>query len=78
MNAEQKFAFAAELIDSVKFEILGRIDDMPEDWDGIELRRYIADKFEESVGVLARGRVRSSGNSNRLRAYHNEVLVRNL
>lgn len=78
MTPIQKRAFVDELINNVHSAIVDKIDDMPEEWDGIELRRYIADKFEESTIILRLGRVRSRGHSRRLRDYRNEVLVRNL
>lgn len=42
---------------------------MPDEWDGEELRRYLADRFEHECNLLARGQVRSSGSSKRLAAY---------
>ena len=49
--------------------VLANVDKMPEEWDGIELREYVADKFTES---------KAAPSERRFRDYRNEVLVRNL
>ena len=77
-SKEAKIAFIEQLTTGVTMNIVANIDKIPEHWDGIELRRYIADKFEESTMVLQRGTVRSNGYSKRLKAYHNDVIVNNL
>ena len=79
MTQEEKITFVRELIDNVRDEIIAKVPNMPDEWDGHELRRFIADRFEEAnMGLLARGQVRSRGNSKRLKAYRNEVIVNNL
>ena len=79
MTPKDKRFFIRDLIGNVCNDILAKVDDMPDEWDGHELRRYIADRFEQaSIGVLGRGRVRSSGATKRMRDYRNTVLERNL
>ncbi|WP_024516990.1 hypothetical protein [Bradyrhizobium sp. Tv2a-2] len=79
MDAPTKIQFVNDLTTAIVEEIIENIPRMPEDWDGHELRRYIADKFEEKTGgSLGRGVVRSGGNSKRMAAYRNDVIVRNL
>jgi hypothetical protein len=79
MDQARKIEFVASLTESIVKEILSNIPLMPEQWDGHELRRYIADKFEEKTGgSLARGVVRQNSTTKRLAAYRNEVIVRNL
>src|ERR1700747_1691531 len=41
--------FVADLIDNVRTEILNKLAryEVPESWGGIELRKYIADKFRQ-------------------------------
>jgi hypothetical protein len=70
MTRAEKAVFVDELVESVKQDVLMKFSQMPEEWDGIELRQYLADVFARSAHW---------GNSKmRLRAYRNEVLVRNL
>jgi len=79
MTKEEKLQFIGELTASVKASIIDKVDDMPEEWDGIELRRYIADKFEEQVFSEFRSdRVGGLNRARRLHAYRNECLTRNL
>lgn len=68
LNAEQKREFINDLIESVKETILGNVPNMPEDWDGNELRRYIADKFSTYTNM----------GSARLRAYRKTILISDL
>ena len=50
MNAKEKERFITDLCDSVKHELISKIDRMPENWDGYELRELLQDKFEaESI-----------------------------
>ncbi len=74
MTLNQKREFILELIDSVRSDIHADAAKVPENWDGHELRRWIADRFERSanMGTVMRPR------SRRLRDYKNEILVRNL
>ena len=71
MNEQDKINFVNGLIHNVrKDSILTNIDKMPENWDGIELRQYIADKFADvCIGHMSKGRKRE---------YNNIVLVNNL
>ena len=49
MTKAGKQKFIAELIGNVKKELIANVPKMPEEWDGIELRQYIADKFARCV-----------------------------
>ncbi len=71
MDAEHKAILANELIDRVKADILEAIPQMPEEWDGHEIRQYIAEVFTRNVFP-------SVMNGKRLKDYRNEVVVRNL
>src|SRR3990167_1436659 len=48
-RSEQK-KFVRELCFNVMHSIL--VKKLPEEWDGHELRRYIADKFDECAGTV--------------------------
>ena len=78
MTAEDKRRFIGELIDAVTITILARVDQMPEEWDGIELRRYIADTFMEQTMHFQPGRIRSGGHQPRFKAYRDAIIARNL
>lgn len=52
MNKQEKKEFIENLIEDVKTEILTKINQIPEDWNGVELRMYIADKFIKQSTVL--------------------------
>lgn len=71
MTRADQFTFVNELVNRVQSELLLNIERIPEEWDGHELRQWIADKFQESAYTLQRDKPR-------YRAYRNEVLVRNL
>ena len=49
MDVPNKLRVISELFENVKDSVLRRVKDMPEEWDGIELRWYIAEKFAEEV-----------------------------
>ncbi len=78
MTEAQKETFVRELISNVQADILRRIPEMPDEWDGHELRRYIADKFDESAITVGRKGPYGRDYVARTRAYRNEVTVRNL
>jgi len=73
MNNMEQFGFICELIDNVKTEILMKSKKFPENWDGIELRWYIADRFSQ---VVMGGSGERKGK--RYKDFKNEVLVNNL
>lgn len=72
MKYAEKVTFIAELIGNVQDGIIKKTDKLPENWDGIELRWYIADKFADAVMGSYDKR------SKRYKDYENEVLVNNL
>lgn len=69
MDAATKREFVCDLIDTVRDEILGKLDRVPQNWDGHELREYIADKFGWQRGNLS---------PSDKREYKNAVLINNL
>jgi hypothetical protein len=60
--------FINEHIDAIKKQILKK--ELPEHWEGLELKQYIADVFQ--------GDLKSYFRPKRLREYRNDVLVNNL
>lgn len=67
----EKRRFVRELVGSVRRDLLKQIERVPESWDGIELRQYIADTFQAHAYLLQRDK-------RRYRDYQNEKLVRNI
>ena len=75
MTYTRKKAFISELVRNVKRGLIADVDRVPESWDGHELRRWIADRFERSaiMGDCMRDKRKS-----RRRDYENIIIVRNL
>lgn len=48
VTKQEKRQFINELVSSVRDSVLAKVNEMPEAWDGIELRQYLADKFVET------------------------------
>ena len=69
MDIPQKLTFIHELINHVKNDITRQVSKMPEDWDGIELRWYISERFSEVVHR------RTDKRSKRYQDYHNFVIT---
>ncbi|MDD5530915.1 MAG: hypothetical protein PHX21_12930 [bacterium] len=71
MTYEQKKKFINDEIELTRKEILKKVDNMPEEWSGVQLRMYISDYFQ---GI----RMESLHTPKRMREYKNDVLVNNL
>ena len=71
MTKTEKVKFVRSLVNAIRAEIIGKVPDMPEEWDGHELRQYIADRFSDRVLMGAMS-------PRRKKDYENDVLVRNL
>lgn len=71
MTKLEQINFVNELCNNVKNQIVFDIrkDKIPGEWEGMELRQYIADKFSESTIKMS---------LDRKREYNNTVLVNNL
>ena len=70
MKREAQVLFVRDIIESIKRQILATIEDIPDEWDGIELRQYICDYICGSLRVKM--------DKKRKRNYNNDVVVRNL
>jgi len=68
MNVKEKKKFVLDVFAIVKQDILNRIHLMPDNWDGFELRQYIADKMQKDIAYLKmdKGRKRDYNNSIRV------------
>jgi hypothetical protein len=75
MNYREKKTFVNQLISSVRRDIIAKLSNTPPEWDGHELRKYIADKFADQTSNVMGG---ATPDRRRKAAYNNEVLVRNL
>ena len=75
MDKIAKMEFVVDFMGSIQKEVLQNIasDKIPADWDGHQLREYLADKFAwERTDLMKRPHSRMR------RRYKNEVIVRNL
>lgn len=72
MSRLQQIQFVAELSQAILDEVYDAIntEKIPGDWNGIELRRYLAYKFN--------GAVVGNMDKKRLREYRNTLLVNDL
>ena len=71
MNKQEKITFIETLTETLKQDMLSKIDRMPEEWDGLELRYLMKDKGAECVWA-------GMGNKQRLRAYRNDCRVKGI
>lgn len=69
MDAKEKKQFIKNLTNSIRDELVAKVKDMPECWDGIELRRLLADKFEHETYPIK---------GKRLKEFKNIVATTNL
>lgn len=71
MNKADQKKIIISMCDSLKEYLLERLDQVPEDWDGHELRYWFAARADSEFKYrqMSRGRVRE---------YNNTVLVKNL
>ena len=71
MNAREKKRFIRELLETLSKSMREKVPDMPEEWDGIEIRQLLADTFAANTYPrLLTGK--------RKRDYRNEIHNRNL
>lgn len=76
MTAEEQIEFVRQLTDVIAGRCIGNIQagQVPAEWDGHELRRWVADIADECVI----GRNMRDGRTRRMRAYHNTRYVNNI
>jgi hypothetical protein len=69
VNASEKRKFIRDLTAAVRDDLLKKVKNMPQEWDGIELRQRLADKFANEVFEMT---------AKRKRAYRSEVATKDL
>lgn len=74
MDKQQQIDFVKDLAVNVANNVIRLIDadKVPENWDGVELRWLLADKFQDATLNMQRE------NKARYKAYKNNVIVNNL
>lgn len=72
MTPDQKVQFITNLMNSVRDELVDMVNsgEIPEDWDGHELREILARKFDRERTMLLRDK-----RSRRYREYERVVLT---
>lgn len=76
MTKAGKRKFMRELCRNVLAGALAHVENMPDEWNGVELRYYMADRFAVQAVTYSRGPDRAG--QRRYREYKNTVLVNNL
>ena len=71
MTKTEKKRFMKELTKNTLNAMIAKIDNIPEEWDGHELRELFSDHAQQSSYSLRQQKAR-------YRNYKNETLVRNL
>lgn len=66
MTPADKKVFIHDLCSSIKHSILEKVDRMPEDWNGIELRQLLADRFADATAPMQRKRMKEYKNTVRI------------
>lgn len=74
MTKQDKKKFVRDLMKSLTLDIINKVEAMPDEWDGHELRMYIAERVDNEANYLRRDK----GMRKRLREYRNAVIVHNL
>lgn len=63
MTRNEKQAFVLELMQGITRSVEGKLDAMPEEWNGIELRQYLADVMARNTYPMDRARARAYRNT---------------
>lgn len=71
MTEADKVAFIESICNDLKESLLNRVDSMPEEWDGFELRQLLEDMVSQKYNWTKMPRARK-------RSYNNAIVVRNI
>ena len=74
MTTTEKQTFIADLCEAVKRHAMQHAHEMPEDWDGHELRAYLSEKFADAASISL---VLREPRTKRAREYRNTLTVAN-
>ena len=58
MTRDEKIKFIRGLSAKVIDSVVAQVDQMPDDWDGTELRTFLAESFERETVMTRRGHAR--------------------
>ena len=78
MNKQEQTAFIEIFINSMKVSILDKVEKLPDNWDGFELRHYIAQKFEAENLLSRNKKGLSNVHKARRRECENDIIINNL
>lgn len=59
MTKHEQTKLLETILDNMRAHLMSRVEHMPENWDGFELRQYCADEFAREVRPMDRARFRS-------------------
>ena len=71
MTREEQSRFLSDILDVIERGLTEKLHQLPEEWDGIEIRQWVHDWVAGHINYRSPDRAR-------LRRYRNEVLTRNL
>jgi hypothetical protein len=74
MTKADKKVFIDDLCMSIKNDLLDKVDQMPEEWNGVELRELLYEKFKDA----RHGFFTSNPRSKRAKEYKNHIMTHNL
>lgn len=74
VTLNDKKVFIHDLVNSIHASLQEDVATVPEEWDGHELRQWIADRFSSRATL---GSLMKRGTKRRI-DYENEILIRNL
>lgn len=72
MNNQEKKQFVKSILSSLQEAVTKKINDMPEEWDGHEIRKFIADYYDCHYTIT------SAMIGKRKKDYDNTLTVSNL
>jgi hypothetical protein len=72
MTKTEQEQLIISLTQNLQSDLLKKVDKMPENWDGHEIRRFVLDYFQTNyvIGTALNGK--------RKREYNNTIIVENL
>lgn len=59
MLPAEQLGFVEEMFDRIREEVLAQVPKMPDTWNGVQIRQYIADKFASQTWKMDRAAKKS-------------------